>query len=116
LARVLATTHWTKTMEKEDRVSAKIAASNIPQTITRLYWNGQLLQGYVATPTAHHSQPEQVYPRRVRNLLHFNGGWKCKKSFDQMKLLMAADVLCAYPHHNKHFQIFTDASDYQLGA
>jgi hypothetical protein len=47
-------------MEKEGRGSAKNAASNIPQTITRLYLNGQLLQGYVATPTVHlsttHSQ------------------------------------------------------------
>jgi hypothetical protein len=47
-------------MEKEDRGSAENAASNIPQTITRLYWYGQLLQGYVATPVAHlfttHSQ------------------------------------------------------------
>ncbi len=53
LARLLANTHWTKTMEKEDWGSAKNAASNIPQTIARLYWNGQLLQGHVATPVTH---------------------------------------------------------------
>ena len=37
-------------------------------------------------------------------------------AFDKMRCLMAVDALAVYPDHNKCIEIFTDASDYQLGA
>jgi hypothetical protein len=39
-----------------------------------------------------------------------------QQAFDRMHLLMAANALAAYPGHNKWFDVYTDASDFQLGA
>jgi hypothetical protein len=39
-----------------------------------------------------------------------------QKAFDKMRLLMAALALAVYPDHNKRFNVYTDATDFQLGA
>jgi hypothetical protein len=39
-----------------------------------------------------------------------------QKAFDKMRLLIAANALVAYLDHNKRFGVYTDASDFQLGA
>ena len=71
-----------------------------------------------------------MYPRRSHILgpLHeltgmettknFEKLWQPKhqKAFEAMKALMAKDAFIHYPDHNKPFHIYTDASDYQLGA
>ncbi len=39
-----------------------------------------------------------------------------QQAFDKMRLLMAANARTAYPDDNKRFNVYTDASDFQLGA
>ena len=39
-----------------------------------------------------------------------------QKAFDTLKSIMVADCLNVYPDYNKPFKIYTNSSDYQLGA
>jgi hypothetical protein len=39
-----------------------------------------------------------------------------QKAFDKICLLMAANALAAYLDRNKQFNVYTDASHFQLGA
>jgi hypothetical protein len=39
-----------------------------------------------------------------------------QQAFNKMCLLKAANALAAYLYHNKRFDVYTDASDFQLGT
>ena len=66
-----------------------------------------------------------MWPRRAHllsSLTNLTGKGKFQwlpehqKAFERMKALLAVDCMLRYPDHNKPFHIFTDASDYQMGA
>ena len=68
----------------------------------------------------------ELFPRRshvlqpLHELTQKGAKWKWKpeheKAFQAARAILARDVFIRYPDHNKPFAIYTDASDYQLGA
>jgi hypothetical protein len=61
--------------------------------------------------------PEFPQPQSgLKKKAHIKWTDEMQKVFNKMHLLMAANALAAYPNHNKRFDVYTDASDFQIGA
>jgi hypothetical protein len=41
---------------------------------------------------------------------------ECERSFKEMKKVVSKEVMLSFPEYTKRFQLYTDASNYQLGA
>lgn len=47
---------------------------------------------------------------------HFKWTPECDKAFQEIKKEVSKEVMLSFPDYTKSFELFTDASDYQLGA
>ena len=52
----------------------------------------------------------------VSNKAKFVWDDTCQKAFDKIKEVISRETLLAFPDFKKEFHIYTDASNYQLGA
>ena len=68
-------------------------------------------RAHILTPLT----PQTGAPKKGQTEQKYIWTEEMQTALDQMKVLMAMDVLCAYPsNQNKPFHIHTDAYDYQL--
>jgi hypothetical protein len=67
-------------------------------------------------PSCAHIQKLLTDQSSLKKKASINWTDKMQKVFDKMCLLMAANTLAIYPDRNTWFNIYTDASDFQLCA
>jgi hypothetical protein len=72
------------------------------------YCNMWPSRAYILKPLTDHSGLKKKAPTKWTD--------EMQKAFDKMHLLMATNALAAYLDHNKWFNVYADASDFQLGA
>jgi hypothetical protein len=105
------TPDWIKTLEKKVDTILKMEASK----------NLKELHSFIGEV----NYCRDMWPRQAHILTPLTSKTSCKKfqwtpemqdAFQKMKALLTTDVLTAYPNHWLPFHIYTDASDYQLGA
>ena len=92
---------------------------DLPQTVTELrsfigaitfYHNMFLQRSHVLAPLTELIGNNKPKSTKVE--------WTvpCRQAFETAKVLLVRAMLMQHPDHNKPFHIYTDASDYQLGA
>ena len=60
-------------------------------------------------PSRAHVLKPLTYLSGLKNIKLINWTQDMQSELDKMRQLMTADVLAAYPNHNKRFDILTDA-------
>ena len=60
----------------------------------------------------------QKMDKKTRKVKEQKFKWtpEIQDAFEKTKALIAVDTMSAYPDHNKKYDIYTDVSDYRLGA
>ncbi len=115
MARLLAYTTRLKALEKEDRCHTTYGPYPCNATELRMFIGCVNYYRDIWPICAHILKPLTDQPD-LKKRAPIKWTDEMQQVFDKMHLLMAANALAAYPDHNKWFDVYTDASDFQLGT